>query len=228
MRLTYFGHSAYEIETGGKRLLFDPFISGNKHTEGVVSAADLEPDYILLTHAHPDHWGDTIDIARRSEAQVVCTHEIHQYLIRNHDYENVQPMNTGGKWSFSWGTVKWMRAFHSSSFPDGTYGGSANGILMEAEGKVVYNTCDTAPFAEMAWIGEDYDVDVCLMPIGDCYTQGPEDAVRSARMIRPRLTLPLHYNTFPLIEVDVSYWERLMAEAGFQTRAPSPGETLEI
>ena len=142
--------------------------------------------------------------------------------------ETVQPMNTGGTWKFDWGSVKWIRADHSSSFPDGTYAGSPNGILLRAEGKIVYNTCDTAPFVEMQWIGNDYDVDVCLMPIGDCYTQGPEDAVRSARMIRPALTIPLHYDTFPLIEVDVSYWERLMDEAGFRTRVLGPTESMEI
>jgi L-ascorbate metabolism protein UlaG (beta-lactamase superfamily) len=228
MKLTYFGHSAYQIETNGTRLLFDPFITGNVHAEGIVTADELDPHFILLTHAHPDHWGDTVDIARRTNAVVVGTHEISEYLINREGYENVQPMNTGGTWRFEWGRVEWMMAMHSSSFPDGTYGGSPNGILLEAEGKVIYNTCDTAPFAEMAWIGEDYRVDVCLMPIGDCYTQGPEGAVRSARMIRPDLTLPLHYNTFPLIQVDVSHWERLMREAGFATRVPAPGETIEL
>ncbi len=228
MRITYFGHSAYQLETGGATLLFDPFITGNKHVDGRIKADDLNPDFILLTHAHPDHWGDTVSIARRSGAQVVGTHEISEYLINREDYDNVQPMNTGGQWQFEWGSVKWVRADHSSSFPDGTYGGSPNGILLQAEGKVIYNTCDTAPFVEMEWIGNDYDVDVCLMPIGDCYTQGPEDAVRSARMIRPALTIPLHYNTFPLIEVDVSYWESLMDEAGFRTRVLGPTESIEI
>lgn len=228
MRITYFGHSAYQLETGGATLLFDPFITGNKHVDGRIKADDLNPDFILLTHAHPDHWGDTVSIARRSGAQVVGTHEISEYLINREDYDNVQPMNTGGQWQFEWGSVKWVRADHSSSFPDGTYGGSPNGILLQAEGRVIYNTCDTAPFVEMEWIGNDYDVDVCLMPIGDCYTQGPEDAVRSARMIRPALTIPLHYNTFPLIEVDVSYWESLMDEAGFRTRVLGPTESIEI
>lgn len=228
MKLTYFGHSAYQIETGGATLLFDPFITGNKHTNGVVTADELEPDYILLTHAHPDHWGDTVAIARRTGAVVVGTHEVTQYLINRESYENVQPLNTGGKWSFDWGIVKFTRAFHSSSFPDGTYGGSPNGIILEIEDKTIYNTCDTAPFAEMEWIGQDYQVDVCLMPIGDCYTQGPEDAVRSTRMIRPALTIPLHYDTFPLIEVDVSHWERLMEAAGFAARVLEPGESLSI
>lgn len=228
MRLTYFGHSAYQIETSGATLLFDPFISGNKHVEGLLSPEDLNPDFILLTHAHPDHWGDTVSIARRTGAIVVGTHEITEYLINKEHHDRVQPMNTGGSWRFDWGRVKWVRADHSSSFPDGTYAGSPNGIILQAEDKVIYNTCDTAPFVEMEWIGRDYQVDVCLMPIGDCYTQGPEDAVRSARMIRPKLTIPLHYNTFPLIEVDVSYWEGLMDRAGFETRVLKPTESIEI
>ena len=228
MKLTYFGHSAFQIEIRGTRLLFDPFITGNKHTQGVITPENLHPDFILLTHAHPDHWGDTVAIAERTNAVVVGTHEIVEYLGRNHGYTNVQPMNTGGSWRFEWGRVKWVMARHSSSFPDGTYGGSPNGIILEVEGKVVYNTCDTAPFAEMEWIGQDYRVDVCLMPIGDCYTQGPRDAVHSARMIRPAVTLPLHYNTFPLIEVDVDEWVQLMSDAGFETRVPRPGETVEF
>lgn len=228
MQLTYFGHSAFQIETNGTTLLFDPFITGNRHAVGKVSPEQLNPDVILLTHAHGDHWGDTPDIAKRTGALVVGTHEIAQYIAVKHGHENSHAMNTGGSWKFDWGRVKLTYARHSSSFPDGTYGGSPNGFILEIEGKVIYNTGDTCPFSEMAWIGEEYDVDLMLTPIGDNFTQGPEDAVRSVRMIRPRLTVPLHYNTFPPIEIDMNRWTRAMAEAGFETKVLGAGETLRF
>ena len=228
MRLTYFGHSAFQLETQGTTILVDPFITGNKHAEGVVAADDLSPDVILLTHAHGDHWGDTPAIAKRSGAVVVANFEITNYITRKHGHENVQAMNTGGSWSFDWGRVTWTFARHSSSFPDGTYGGNPNGILIEAEGKTVYDLGDTDPFTEMEWIGEDYDVDVALMPIGDCFTMGPRDAVRAAKLIGPKVSIPIHYGTFPPIEVDVGEWERLMADAGHATHVLRAGETLEI
>jgi len=224
MQLTYFGHSAFQIETNGTTVLVDPFITGNPHTEGVVTAADLNPDVILLTHAHGDHWGDTLDIARRSGALLVANFEITTYA-QNHGHDIVQPMNTGGSWQFDWGKVTQTYARHSSSFPDGTYGGNPNGYLLHLEGKCIYNTGDTCPFAEMAWTGEDNTVDLALMPIGDCFTMGPEDSIRAARMIKPALTIPLHYNTFPLIEVDTDRWVGLMTDAGFATRVLAPGET---
>ncbi len=226
MKLTYFGHSAFQIETGGATLLFDPFITGNPHAEGVLTAADLHPDVILLTHAHGDHWGDTLDIARTTGALVVGNFEVTQYT-QQQGHDNVQPMNTGGSWRFDWGRVTQTYARHSSSFPDGTYGGNPNGYLLHVEGRCLYNTGDTCPFAEMAWVGEEHDVDLALMPIGDCFTMGPEDAVRAARMIRPELTIPLHYNTFPLIEVDPEAWAERMRTAGFATRILAPGETLD-
>ena len=224
MKLTYFGHSAFQIETGGTTLLFDPFITGNPHTEGVVAVADLNPDVILLTHAHGDHWGDTLDIAQRSGALLVANYEITTYA-QNNGHNTVQPVNTGGSWTFDWGTVKQTYARHSSSFPDGTYGGNPNGYLLYLEGMCIYNAGDTCPFAEMAWIGKDQAVDLALMPIGDCFTMGPEDAVRAARMVKPALTIPLHYNTFPLIEVDTQEWVGMMADAGFSTKVLAPGET---
>ena len=228
MELTYFGHSAFQIKTNSKTLLFDPFITGNPHTESIVTAADLNPDVILLTHAHGDHWGDTPAIAKASNAQVVATYEITQYIQQKHDHANVQPMNTGGKWSFDWGTVVMVDARHSSSFPDGTYGGNPVGFVLNLEGKWIYNLGDTAPFAEMAWIGEDYDIDVALMPIGDCFTMGPEGSLRAADMIQPGLTIPMHYDTFPLIEVDTHAWAASMKARGHATNVLKPGDTLSL
>ncbi len=229
MKLTYFGHSAFQIETNdGVTLLFDPFITGNKHAENVVKPESLNPDFILLTHAHGDHWGDTPAIAARSGATVVGNFEIAQYMEQKHGHKRVHPMNTGGAWQFEWGRVIQTYARHSSSFPDGTYGGNCNGYILHLENKCLYNTGDTCPFAEMAWVGEDHKVDVALMPIGDNYTMGPDDAVMAAKMIKPGLTIPLHFDTFPLIEVDTGRWERLMRDAGMEGKVLKPGETLGI
>ncbi len=228
MVLTYYGHSAFQIETAGTTLLVDPFITGNKHAEGIVSPDDLNPDVILLTHAHGDHWGDTPDIAARTGALVVGNFEVTNYITDEHGHENIQPMNIGGSWDFDWGRVTMTYAWHSSSFPDGTYGGNPGGYILEIEGRTIYDLADTCPFNEMEWIGEDHDIDLALMPIGDCFTMGARDAVRAARMIRPNLSIPIHYDTFPYIEVDVGEWERLMDAAEFKTRVLNPGETLEL
>ena len=227
MKLTYFGHSAFQIETNGTTILCDPFITGNKHTESVITPGELNPDVILLTHAHGDHWGDTMDIAKRTGAQLVANFEIIQYA-GNNGYDHGQPMNTGGAWQFEWGKVIQTYARHSSSFPDGTYGGNPNGYILHIEDKCIYNTGDTCPFYEMNTIGQEHDVDLCLMPIGDCFTMGPEKSVDAARMIKPALTIPLHYDTFPFIEVDVEAWAEMMLTAGFETKVLRPGETLTV
>ena len=166
-------------------------------------------------------------IARRTGALIVANFEITTYAQQN-GHDHVQPMNTGGSWDFPWGRLTQTYARHSSSFPDGTYGGNPNGYVLLAEGRCVYNTGDTSPFAEMAWIGEDHKVDVALMPIGDCFTMGPAGALRAARLINPGLTIPLHFDTFPLIEVDTDQWAAEMDAAGFATRVLTPGEQLVI
>ena len=228
MKITYFGHSAFQIETEGTTLLFDPFISGNPHAEGVVTADELSPDVILMTHAHGDHWGDAPDILARTGALLIANYEITNYAQQQHDHENVHPMNTGGGADFPWGRVVQTYARHSSSFPDGTYGGNPNGFILRIEGKTIYNTGDTCRFAEMAWIGEDHDLDLCLMPIGDDFTMGPAEAVRCARDLKPALTVPLHYGTFPVLTGDPDDFARRMDAASLKARVMEPGETLTL
>ncbi len=216
------------LQTQGTKILVDPFISGNRHAEGVVTAKELNPDVILLTHAHGDHFGDTVDIARRSDALVVATFEVVQYLSERHEYQNVKGMNTGGSVSFEWGRVTLTHARHSSSFPDGTYGGSAHGFMVQADGRTVYAMGDTSPFIEMAWLAEDYKIDLALIPIGDCFTMGPEMSIRAADLIKASLFVPIHYDTFPAIEVDVSAWASLMANSGHETLILAPGVETEV
>lgn len=228
MKLTYFGHSAFQIETAGATLLVDPFITGNKHAEGVVRVDDLEPTHVFLTHAHGDHWGDTPAIAGRTGAQVVANFEITNYIQQHHDHDNVQPMNTGGSWTFDFGRVTQTFARHSSSFPDGTYGGHPNGFIFEIEGHTIYALGDTDPFSEMAWYGEDFDIDVALMPVGDCFTMGPRGAARAAELLKPSLVVPIHYDTFPYIEIDMDAVTSALRGAGTEPRVLKPGETLTL
>ena len=227
MKLTYFGHATFQLETAGTTLLFDPFITGNKHTADIVTPDDLDPDVIFLTHAHGDHWGDTMAIATRTGAVVVANFEITNY-VQAQGYANVLSLNTGGTWHFDWGRATQTYARHSSSFPDGTYGGNPNGYLIHAEGRCIYNTGDTCAFSEMAWIGEDHAVDVMLLPVGDCFTMGIQGSVRAAKMVQAKQNIPLHYNTFPPIELDIGTWRAAMEEAGQPARVLTPGQSLSL
>ncbi len=226
MKIRFHGHSVLEVQLEDTNVLVDPWLTGNP--SAVVAAGDLAPDVILVTHAHADHWSDVPQIAQASGALVVSNFEIAEHLKRAYSYENVLGMNTGGESRFDWGQVKLTHALHSSSFPDGAYGGNPNGFVLTAEGKTLYMLGDTAPFAEMQWIGEDHDIDVAFMPIGDLFTMGPRDAVRAARMLRPKLTVPIHYNTFPPIEVDTATWAADMQASGFGTSILAPGESITL
>jgi len=228
MKLTYFGHSAFQIEANGATLLVDPFITGNPHTEGIVRADDLNPDVILLTHAHGDHWGDTPDIATRTGAPVIAQFEITNYLQSQHDHENVHPMNTGGSAEFDWGRVTMTWARHSSSFPDGTYGGNPAGFVLELDGKTVYAAGDTDRFAEMAWYGDDFSIDLALLPVGDDFTMGPAEAARAVRMLKAGLAIPIHWGTFPLLTGDPDDFVTRVENDGGSARKLRPGQSLDL
>ena len=231
MKLTYFGHSAVQIEVDGSTILIDPFITGNNWTEGVVTADELNADTILLTHAHGDHWGDTASIATRTGAMVVAAFEVIQYLAKNHGHENGHPANTGGWVELEWGWVTFTHARHSSSFPDGTYGGNAHGLVVEAGGHAIYHAGDTSPFPDMKWISDRRHIDLAFIPIGDCFTMGPTESLRAIELVSPRAVVPVHYNTFPLIQVsddELSAWSRAVAEMGIEPRVLGAGDTIEL
>lgn len=231
MNVTYFGHSAVQIEEDGAITLIDPFISGNSWTEGVVEPGDLHPDNILLTHAHGDHWGDTASIAERSGAQVVGCFEIIQYLARKHDYHNGIGANTGGRVELEWGSVFFTHARHSSSFPDGTYGGLANGLVIDSDSATVYHAGDTALFPDMEWIGDQFDIDLAFIPIGDLFTMGPEDSLVAIEMVEPRIVVPVHYNTFPPIELPdevLEDWSAAVRDLGVEPLIMDAGDTVEL
>lgn len=228
MTITYYGHSVIQIETDGTTLLFDPFIDGNAHAEGVVTVEDLTPDVLLLTHAHFDHWGDSPAIIESCAPLVVGQLEVVNYVQKTTGHEAVHPMNTGGSWDFDWGRLTQTYARHSSSFPDGTYGGLASGYLVHAEDVCLYNAGDTCLFPDMARLGEQHAIDLAFLPIGDDFTMGLDEAVEAAKLLRPKRVVPVHYDTFPLIEVDLDEWASKMDDAGIDTLVLKPGDQIRF
>ncbi|MCK6258046.1 metal-dependent hydrolase [Fictibacillus sp. KIGAM418] len=224
MKLTFHGQSAVEIQTEKHSIWIDPFIKGND--TAVVDIEDVKPDVILLTHGHNDHAGDAEEIARKNNSLIVAPFELAEYFGTKG--LNVHPMHIGGGHQFEWGHVKWTQAFHGSSFTeeDGTvvYTGMPAGVLFSAEGKTIYHAGDTALFSDMKLIGERNNVDVAFLPIGDNFTMGPEDAATAAEWVNAKLTVPIHYNTFPLIEQDA---DQFVSSLKVEGKVLKPGESIE-
>ncbi len=203
MKVSYHGHSVVKIESHGKTILIDPFITGNSNTD--LNAATVQVDVILLTHGHGDHLGDTVDIAKRNDALVIASPELADMLswegVRTH------PMSIGGAYTFDFGKVKITQAFHSSSYVNPEtqtiiYTGMPTGILFTAEGKTIYHAGDTGLFYDMKVIGERNDIDLAFLPIGDNHTMGPEDAALASDWLQAKQVVPIHFNTFPFIKQD--------------------------
>lgn len=197
MQIRFLGHSAIELSLSDATILIDPFITHNPSAK--LSAEALECSYIILTHAHGDHIGDTEAIARRNDATVVSSFEIVSYFenkgLKGH------AMNVGGGFSFPFGRLSFTPAWHSSSFPDGSYGGMPMGVILEAEGKRIYHAGDTALFSDMRLLGRQ-GLDLALLPIGDNFTMGPDDALEAVKLLKPKQVIPIHYQTFSVIEQD--------------------------
>jgi L-ascorbate metabolism protein UlaG (beta-lactamase superfamily) len=204
IQITWLGHAGFLLNLDGTNVLIDPFLTGNPLASH--NADDIPADYILLTHAHGDHVGDTLPIAQRTGAQVIGMVEVARYL-GSKGVRNTHGQNIGGGFIHSFGHVKFVRADHSSTFPDGTYGGLAAGIVLTAGGKRMYFAGDTALFSDMRLIG-DMRIDIAFLPIGDNFTMGPDDALEAVKLIRPRYAYPIHYNTFDVIVQDPAEWAR--------------------
>lgn len=226
MKISYHGHSVVKIISGGKTILIDPFINGNSLTDLKVDKE--KPDVILLTHAHNDHVGDTVELAQGNDSIVVAPVELANYLA-TFGVETIG-MNLGGSKEFEFGTVKYTKAFHSSSYTtsdgDVIYGGMPAGILFKAEGKTVYHAGDTELFGDMELIGKLNDIDVAFLPIGDFFTMGPEDAAFAAQLLKARTVVPIHYNTFPPIKQDPAQFKEMVK--GSDVRILEAGEQIEI
>lgn len=201
MKISYHGHSVVRIETDSHKIIIDPFITGNPKCD--LDPDKVDVDVILLTHGHNDHVGDTMRIADRTGAEIVALNELAVYLGKK-GY-NAHGMNIGGAYDFDFGRVKFTQAFHSSSYEeeDGTfiYTGMP-GILLTIDGKTIYHAGDTSLFSDMKLIGEMNDIDLAFLPIGDNFTMGPDDALIAADWIKADIVVPVHYNTFPVIEQD--------------------------
>jgi len=224
IRITYHGHSCFTIKTDRAELLIDPFLSGNAMAD--VKPEQVNPNYILVTHAHGDHLGDTLPIAVRTGATVISNNEIANYVSKQG--VAAHNMHIGGAHVFPFGKVKLTIAHHGSSFPDGSYGGNPSGFLLWLEGKVLYHAGDTALFMDMKLYGEE-GIDVAMVPIGDNFTMGPEDAVKAVGFLQPKTAILMHYNTFGVIAQDAqAVADQIKAKTTAQPVILKPGETLTV
>jgi len=199
MKITFYGHATLGIEVNGKNILVDPYISGNPQASHIDCTA-LKADFILVTHAHGDHIVDVEAIAKRTGAVIVSNYEIATYFgakgLANH------PMNHGGSWVFDFGKVKFVNAIHSSSFPDGTYGGNPGGFVIEGEHKNIYIAGDTALTMDMKLIPMRTKLDLAILPIGDNFTMDIDDAIIASDFVECDKILGVHYDTFGYIEIN--------------------------
>lgn len=216
IELTWLGHGTWLIETGGTRIVLDPFLDENPSAP--VKSGDIQADFLLVSHGHFDHVADAAAIANRTGATIVANYEITAWLQAKRAVQNVLGMNLGGGVQLPFGHVKMTLAFHSSMLPDGSNGGSPGGFLLTLDGgKRIYFACDTAVFEDMRRIGAP-GIDLAVLPIGDLFTMGPEDSLEAARLIQPQRVAPAHYNTWPPIAQDARAW----AESVRQLTAAEP------
>ncbi|MES2693204.1 MAG: metal-dependent hydrolase [Verrucomicrobiota bacterium] len=226
MKLTYLSHSCFLVETAKARLLIDPWLSDNPAAR--VKPADLHCDYVLLSHGHEDHSCDALDIAKRCNAPIIGNYEIAEYFAAQG--AKTHGMNPGGGFNFPFGRVKLTLAHHTSSVKAGLnpiYLGSACGILIQADGKNLYHAGDTALFLDMQLIGK-VGLDAALLPIGDNVTMGPEDALTALDFLKPKLAVPMHYDTWSEIAQDAQKFAAAAAKSGHTVRVMSAGDTLEL
>lgn len=224
MDLTYYGHSCFSVRIGKKQLLFDPFITPNDLASNIVEIDRIHADYIMLSHAHSDHFADCVDIAGRTGAKVICNFEISEWLQKN-GIVNTHPMNTGGKWNFDEFTVKCLVAHHSSSFSDGFYGGSPLGFLIASAEANFYFSGDTALTLDMQLLPRWAKLNFAVLCIGDNFTMGAEDAAECSRMIDCKTIIGAHYDTFGPIKIDHSKAKKAFEAAGAELHLLKIGES---
>ncbi|MGV8877455.1 MAG: metal-dependent hydrolase [Sphingobacteriaceae bacterium] len=225
MIVRFYGHSCIELETGGKKILFDPFITPNK-LAAHIDIATVTPDYILLSHTHGDHVADLFIVQKSSNAKVICIADVEGWLNRN-GVDNVHTMNIGGGYNFDFGHVKMVYALHSSSRPDGGYGGNPAGFVLFVENKKLYFAGDTALTMDMKLLADE-NLDYAFLPIGDNYTMGADDAIKAAGFISCKNIVGIHYDTFPYIRINKTEVAEKFQAAGIKLMLPAIGGTLEF
>jgi len=225
MKITFLGHASLHIEVGTFKLLVDPFISGNSKASS-INIDDLEADYILVTHAHQDHILDVEQIARLTGATIVSNYEI----VTHYQSMGLEghPMNHGGQWNFEFGRLKYVNAIHTSSFPDGSYGGQPGGFIIEGEHKTIYIAGDTALTYDMKLIPMQTDLDLAILPIGDNFTMGIDDAIIASDFVKCDKILGYHYDTFGYIEIDHDDAKRKFFEKDKDLMLLDIGGSLEL
>lgn len=233
LTVTWHGHATWSFDIDGTQIVVDPFLKPN-NPSATLSVIDLtgagsSPQFILVTHGHGDHTADLLELAKQSNALVVCNFEIGEWLNAQ-GVSSVHTMNHGGAYTFPFGRVKMTIAHHSSVLPDGTYAGNPGGFLINFnDGHDVYIAGDTALTYDMRLIGEVGGVDLAILPVGDNYTMGPDDAIIAAQFVKAKHVLPAHYNTFPWIAIDVEQFaRRLERETGIDCTVLTVGESLVL
>lgn len=219
MKATFLGHSCFLLEIGGYKLILDPFIRPNELTKGLIDFTSLQADYILLSHGHWDHTADAEDLLKQTGATLIANWEICSYYQKL-GIEKVHPMNTGGKWPFDFGTLRLTPAVHSSSFPDGSYAGSANGFIIETDAAAYYYSGDTDLFTDMHLIGERYKIKAAFLPIGDNFTMGYEEALNAAKWLKTNKIIGMHFDTFPYVAIDKQAASQAAAAYGIDLILP--------
>ena len=226
-KIRFYGHGCFGTVVNGKNLLFDPFITPNEKASH-INIDDIPADYILISHGHEDHIADVKKIADRTGAKLISNFEIISWFASEHNLENGHPMNHGGSWDFDFGKVKYVNAIHSSTLPDGKSGGNPGGFVIEAENTCFYYAGDTALHMDMKLIGLQHELDFALLPIGDNFTMGYQDAVIAAEFVNTNKVVGLHYDTFGFIEIDHQKAIESFKNKNISLHLPKIGEEIEL
>lgn len=224
IKITYHGHSAFEIKSDKYNIIIDPFLDGNKNCK--VKSSGVKCDFVVLTHGHGDHIGEAFEIAKRNDAMVIAVNELADHAAGNGC--KAHNMGIGGGYNFPFGRLKFTIAHHSSATNEGQYMGEPAGVLITMQGKTIYHAGDTGLFLDMKLIGEMNSIDAALVPIGDNFTMGIDDAVKAVEFLNPKMAVPMHFNTFGVIEADPNEFKRKVESIGKKCVVIPYGESIEI